>query len=81
MTHQDFRALTPAAQETIRFKAMAALAPSRSKTEVSRLFGVSRQAIHGWVNRKQQTGVKGLRVRRRGRPVGGRLQAKQERTN
>ena len=73
MTHQDFRALTPAAQETIRFKAMAALKEGRSKTEISRLFGVSRQAIHGWVKRKEQAGIKGLHARRRGRPVGGRL--------
>lgn len=79
MTHQDFRTLTPAAQEAIRFKAMAALKEGRSKTEVARLFGVTRQAIHGWVNRKQQAGVKGLRARRRGRPVGGRLKPKQNR--
>jgi transposase len=79
MTHQDFRALTPAAQETIRFKALAALKEGRSKTEVSRLFGVSRQAIHGWINRKQQAGIQGLRARRRGRPAGGRLDPKQKR--
>ena len=80
MTHQDFRSLTPQAQETLRIKAMAALKEGRSKTEVARLFGVTRQAIHGWVNRKQEAGVSGLRARRRGRPVGGRLKPKQERT-
>jgi len=80
MTHQDFRSLTPQAQETLRIKAMAALKEGRSKTEVARLFGVTRQAIHGWVNRKQAAGVSGLHAQRRGRPVGGRLKPKQERT-
>lgn len=80
MAHQDFRSLTPQAQETIRIKAVAALKEGRSKTEVARLFGVTRQAIHGWVNRKEEAGVTGLRARRRGRPVGGRLKPKQERT-
>lgn len=80
MAHQDFRSLTPQAQETLRLKAMAALKEGRSKTEVSRLFGVTRQAIHGWVNRKKEAGLVGLRAQRRGRPVGGRLQLKQERT-
>jgi transposase len=79
MINQDFRALNPAAQETIRYKAMAALKEGRSKAEVSRLFGVTRQAVHGWVNRKEQAGVQGLRARRRGRPPGGRLKPKQER--
>src|SRR5208337_4611008 len=65
--------------EAIRFQAMAALKEGRSKTEVARLFGVTRQAIHGWVKRKRQAGIKGLRARRRGRPVGGRLQPKQKR--
>jgi transposase len=79
MIHQDFRSLAPQAQETLRLKAMAALQAGRSKTEVARLFGVTRQAIHGWVNRKQEAGVKALRARRRGRLPGGRLGAKQER--
>jgi len=80
MIHQDFRSLAPQAQETIRFKAMAVLKGGHSKTEVARLFGVTRQAVHGWVGRKQAAGMSGLRARRRGRPVGGRLKPKQEQT-
>ena len=79
MTHQDFRSLTPQAQETIRFKAMAALKEGRSQTEVARIFGVTRQAIHGWIARQQAAGIGGLRARRRGRPPGGRLSPKEER--
>jgi transposase len=76
--YQDFRSLTPAAQEAIRFKAMAALRAGRSKSEVARIFGVTRQAIHGWISREQEAGMQGLRARRRGRPAGGRLQPRQE---
>jgi len=79
MMHQDFRSLGPQAQQAIRFKAMAALKEGRSKTEVARLFGVTRQTIHGWVGRQQKAGLPGLRARRRGRPAGGRLKLKQER--
>jgi len=78
MLRQDFRSLTPATQEAIRFKAMAALRAGRSKSEVARIFGVTRQAVHGWTNREQTAGRQGLRARRRGRPAGGRLQPRQE---
>ncbi len=71
--------MAPAAQEAIRFKAMAALKEGRSKSEVARIFGVTRQAVHGWIGRQQAAGTPGLRARRRGRPVGGRLTAQQER--
>lgn len=80
MTHPDFRSLTPQAQETLRLKAMVALQQGRSKTEVARLFGVTRQAVHLWVSRKQEAGVLGLRARRRGRPAGGRLKLKEQRS-
>jgi transposase len=80
MAHQDFRSLAPQTQEAIRFKAMAALRAGHSKSEVARLFGVTRQAVHQWVGRQREAGKSGLRARRRGRPVGGRLKPKQERT-
>lgn len=80
MILQDFRSLTPQAQETVRFKAMSALKEGRSKAEVARVFGVSRQAIHTWVNLQEAAGVEGLRARRRGRPAGSRLNARQQRT-
>lgn len=80
MIHQDFRSLTPQAQETLRLKAMAALKEGRSKSEVAQLFGVSRQAVHTWVRLESSAGTEGLRARRRGRRPGSRLSAKQERT-
>lgn len=78
MTQPDFRSLSPQAQESIRFRAMAALNEGRSQTEVARIFGVTRQAIHQWIVRERESGSKGLRARQRGRPHGGRLTAKQQ---
>lgn len=80
MMHPDFRSLGPQAQEAIRLKAMAALQEGRSVSEVARLFGVSRQAIHTWIGRRRKGGKVALQARRRGRPPGGSLRAKQERT-
>ncbi len=78
MKHQDFRSLSSDAQEAIRFKAMATLKKGRSKKEVAGLFGVSRQAIHGWVRLQKSGGIKALRARKRGRPTGGRLSDKRQ---
>lgn len=79
MEQQDFRSLSPETQEAIRFKAMAALNEGRPKTEVAAIFGVTRQAIHGWVALQKRGGTQALRAKRRGRPVGGRLSSKQQR--
>lgn len=78
MEQHDFRSLNPQAQEAIRFEAMAALKEGRSKTEVAAIFGVSRQAIHGWIAQQKSGGAQALRAKRRGRPVGGRLNARQQ---
>ncbi len=80
MKQSDFRSLAAPAQEAIRFKAMAALQEGRSKTEVARIFGISRQAVHAWTVRRKKSGAQGLQAKRRGRPVGGRLTARQEKT-
>jgi transposase len=79
MEQPDFRSLNPQAQEAIRFQAMASLKQGRSKTEVAAIFGVSRQAVHGWIAQHKRGGAQALRARRRGRPVGGRLSSKQQR--
>ena len=78
MKHRDFRSLAPQAQEEIRFKAMAVLKAGCSKTEAAKIFGVTRQAIHGWVALQEHAGVRALRAGQRGRPVGGRLSSKRE---
>jgi transposase len=80
MTHQDFRSLLPPAQEAIRLKALAALQEGRTISEVARLLGVSRQAVHTWIARRRKGGTRALRAQRRGRPPGGALTCRQERT-
>lgn len=80
MTYQDFRSLAPQAQEAVRLKVMAALQQGRSISEVARLFGVSRQAVHTWIGRRRKGGKRALRAQRRGRPPGGSLTSTQERT-
>lgn len=80
MKDADFRSLPPKSQETIRFKAMAALQAGRSKSEVSRIFGVSRQAVHTWVAQQKRAGAQALKSKKRGRPEGGQLTARQEKT-
>jgi transposase len=79
MKPRDFRSLTSQAQEAIRFRAMAALKEGRSKTDVAGIFGVTRQAIHTWVARRNHAGMRALRARRRGRPIGSRLNTRRQR--
>jgi len=79
MRKRDFRSLTPQAQEDLRFQAMAALQSGRSKSEVARLFGITRQAIHQWIRRQATGGAQALQARPRGRPQGGQLTAPQQR--
>jgi transposase-like protein len=43
-----------------------------SKVEAARIFGVSRQAIHNWMNQYEEGGHWALKTQRRGRPVGPR---------
>jgi len=78
-TANDFRSLSSEAQEQVRFKAVAAVKSGRTQGEVATLFGVTRQAVCNWMRLRRRSGMQGLRARPRGRPVGGRLQPRQER--
>jgi len=68
MKTKDARTLSPAAQEDLRCKAILAWRDGKSKSEVARLFGVSRQAVYQWIRRYEQGGAAGLRARKRGKP-------------
>lgn len=70
--------MAPQAQEAIRFKAMATLEAGHSKTDVAKIFGVTRQAIHGWISLQKHSGMESLRAGQRGRPIGGKLSSKRE---
>ncbi len=70
MNQTDFRSLPPEAQEEIRRKTIQAVLGGMTQIEAAKLFGVTRQAVGGWVKTYNQAGVKGLRAQRRGRPKG-----------
>ena len=69
MKAADARTLPPAAQEDQRRKAILALQSGKSKAEVARLFGVSREAVYQWIERYEQDGAAGLAARKRGKPA------------
>jgi transposase len=65
---QDARQLSPEAQEQLRRRAVEAVRGGMPKAKAASVFGVSRMAIHNWMERVQESGVRGLRSRKRGRP-------------
>ena len=77
MVHKDARSLSATAQEALRRRAVKAVNQGMTQTEAAGVFGVSRQAIHGWIKRYDQHGTAALQSRRRGRPAGSRLQPHQ----
>lgn len=65
----DARSLPAAAQEDLRRKAVrAVLEEGMTQKKVASLFGVSRQAVNGWVGEYRASGVVALRAKKRGRP-------------
>ncbi len=77
MKTADARTLSPAAQEDQRRKAIIAWHEGKSKSEVARLFGVSREAVYQWIARYEQGGAAGLSARKRGKPPAPKLAAAQ----
>jgi transposase len=75
MNTRDFRSLSPDAQEVIRRQAVKAVREGKSQTETANQFGISRQAVNGWMKVYTAQGATGLKAKTRGRPKGkGRLQ-------
>ena len=70
---RDARSLPAIAQEDLRRKVVNAVAEGMSQTEAARLFGVSRVAVNGWVQRVRDGGARALKARPQGRPKGSRL--------
>lgn len=73
MPKPDARTLPPKAQEDLRRRVIAAVRGGMGKTEAARVFGVTRQSIHNWVNAVQDGGVSALRARQRGPKPGTRM--------
>lgn len=68
MKTADARTLAPAAQEDLRRKAILAWQEGKSKSEIARLFAVSREAVYQWIRRYERGGAAALRARKRGKP-------------
>jgi transposase len=77
MKTQDARSLPSAAQEDLRRKAVQAVTDGKTRVEVARLFGVSRQAIYNWLEQYESGGTKALAARKRGRRSELQLSARQ----
>jgi len=73
MKIKDFRSLSPSAQEALRMRAVKAVKEASTITEVCQQYGISRTALHGWLKKYQQGGLKALKAKKRGRPKQSRL--------
>ena len=80
MYHADARSLAPSAQEVLRERAVRAVLAGKSQAEMSRLLGVSEQAVYLWMHRYRKGGLDALRARKRGRPAINRLKPHQAAT-
>jgi transposase len=67
---RDGRRLSPAAQEDLRRRAVAAVENGKSQAEVSTVLSVSPKTVWRWVNAFRRKGNKGLQAGRRGRRPG-----------
>jgi transposase len=75
MKNSDFRALSSEAQEVLRRKAVNAVLDGMSQAKAAETFGVTRQAMCGWMKKYEEGGQKALKALQRGRPKGqGRLE-------
>lgn len=70
MEKRDTRRLSPAAQEELRRRAVAAVEAGTTRTEVERILGVPRQTIGQWVKAYREGGAEALSAKRRGRRSG-----------
>lgn len=73
MKKRDSRLLGPAAQEDLRKRVAQAVRDGMSQSEAARVFGVSRQAVNGWMKKVHGKGLQGLKAGKRGRPRVSRL--------
>lgn len=73
MTTHDARSLSAEALEVLRRRAVAAVESGVSRSEVARLFGVSRKAVGAWVLAYRQSGDNAFTPRTRGRRPGEQL--------
>lgn len=62
------RALAAPAQESLRLRVVRVVQAGMSQAEAARVFGVSRQSVNAWEQRRREGGLRAVRSRPRGRP-------------
>ncbi len=67
MMKQDFRSLSPSAQEAIRIRAVKAVLNGATQVSIAAMFNVSTEAVRQWMRRHEQGGFAALKARQRGR--------------
>ena len=77
---KDARRLSPAAQEDLRRRAVAAVQAGHSQADVATVLGVSAKTVWRWVDAVRRNGSGGLKAGKRGRRPGEQkaLDSKQE---
>lgn len=80
MDTPDARTLAPEAQESLRHRTVAAVKVGMALAEAARTFGMSRQAIYGWLRAVEKGGSGARRARKRARPRESRLAGHQAAT-
>lgn len=73
MKLKDARHMSASAQEALRYRVVNAIENGMSKSEASRVFQVSRTAIHHWTKAKATKGSKALKAKKRGPRSSSRL--------
>lgn len=69
----DARLLAPVMQQQLRHMAVELFFDGYNPTDISKQLGVSRQSIYTWIRKHSQSGDKGLKIHKRGRPQGTQL--------
>ncbi|MBE9020846.1 IS630 family transposase [Chroococcidiopsidales cyanobacterium LEGE 13417] len=73
MKLKDARHMSASAQEALRYRVVNAIENGMSKSEASRVFQVSRTAIHHWTKATATEGAKALKAKKRGPRSSSRL--------
>jgi transposase len=74
MKQKDARFLPPVVQQEIRHKAVKMFLKGFSQIYISTVLGVSTRAIYKWLKAYKESGEKGLKINKRGRPKGSQLE-------
>lgn len=74
MKYSDARLLHPVAQHKLRQEAVKLFLTGKNPTYISTHLGVSRQSVYNWIKKHSESGSKGLKIHKRGRPKGTQLE-------